>query len=353
MENVQQYLSEIEEACDFSIQPLPTQLDFNDRTRFAKLDIDKSHLSMFTQQILPAAATGMLANAYSVKFPEGMPHTLMKLKDGGVGSAIMGEKGIIGQAPFHRMIAPAVIMGVFTVMSAVTGQYFLAEINSKLDKISQNVSDILAFLYGDKKAELVSEISFIQYAQRCYDSIAAHESQRIATISGIQDAKKVAMKDIEFYLNDLEATVKKNLEKNDRRGKSLAEMKEINQIMDSLELSLQLYIISCILEPYYAQNFDKAYLDYLIENTAEYVSKYREKIRTCLGMMHGHGYALLADKPQRFDLKSRLSEVERMLEKLPIGEAAVRQQMHDALYAPLQSTELFITENGEAYYAIP
>jgi hypothetical protein len=44
----------------------------------------------------------------------------------------------------------------------------------------------------------MSEINFIQRAYKNYNSIMNHESQRIATISSIQNAEKVAMKDIEF-----------------------------------------------------------------------------------------------------------------------------------------------------------
>ena len=59
------------------------------------------------------------------------------------------------------------------------------------------------FLYGDKKAELMSEISFTKYAFENYASIMAHEAQRAATITSLQSAKKVAMNDIEFYIHDL------------------------------------------------------------------------------------------------------------------------------------------------------
>ena len=71
-----------------------------------------------------------------------------------------------------------------------------------------NLDKILEFLYGDKKAELMAEISFVKYAYQNYNSIMSHESQRTATIASIQEAKKVAMKDIEFYMNDLDLAAK-------------------------------------------------------------------------------------------------------------------------------------------------
>ena len=340
--------AELQEALDFQVKPVEAIPDFQDKTKFRKMNLDKSEVSMLMQSIVPAAATGLLSKAYYCRFPEGLPHTLMKFKTGGYGSAIMGKSGIIDQASYHRMVPVAAAMGIFTVMSAITGQYFLSEINSKLDKISQNVSDILAFLYGDKKAELISEISFVQYAQKCYASIMRHEVQQTATISGIQNARKVAMKDIEFYLNDLEAAVK------DAEGKvtELSKKQKVSQIINSLELSLQLYIMCCILEPYYSRNFDHDYLDFIIEDTAEYVSKYRDKIRSCLGMMHGGVYHLTEEKTRSYDLRSRKAEIEKLLDSLPSGEAAVRQQLEEALYAPFQETNIYLTDEGEAYYAL-
>ncbi len=98
--------------------------------------------------------------------------------------------------------------------------------NLKLD-------EILEFLYGDKKTELMAEMSFIRYAYENYASIMSHEQQRIATIISLQEARKVAMKDIGSYIYDLETTIfrkTKDYAELDLRGKSF-------QIKESLELS--------------------------------------------------------------------------------------------------------------------
>lgn len=339
----------LQETLDVQVNPVANAPDFNDSSRFKKMNIDKSQVSMLTQSLVPAAASGLLSNAYFCKFPEGLPHTLMKLKQGGFASQIIGAKSqIAGSASFYPMAEAGAFMGVFTVMSAITGQYFLAEINSKLEKINQNVSAILAFLYGNKKAELASEISFIQQIQRNYVSIMQHEQQQIATIAGIQNAKKVAMKDIEFYLYDLDLAVQ------DAKGKAteLSKKQKVDQIVESLELSLQLYISCCILEPYFSNNFDDDYIEFIIEDTADYVSKYQEKIRTSLGMLHGRIFELTAGKAKSYDLKARQAEIEKMLSSLPSGEGSVRQQLKDALYAPKKETNVYLTADGEAYLAI-
>lgn len=113
----------------------------------------------------------------------------------------------VGSASFYSMSAQAALMRVFTAMSVASGQHFLSQINNEMRMMNMKLDEILEFLYGNKKAELMAEMSFIRYAYENYASIMLHEQQRIATITSLQEAKKVAMKDIEFYINDLETTV--------------------------------------------------------------------------------------------------------------------------------------------------
>ena len=62
---------------------------------------------------------------------------------------------IAGHASFYPLAAQAAVLGAFTVLSAVTGQYFLTQINSELKIVNQKLDEILGFLYGEKKAELM------------------------------------------------------------------------------------------------------------------------------------------------------------------------------------------------------
>lgn len=212
-------------------------------------------LSLFIGQLPMIAAAGALTNAYIVKFPENLPHTLMKLGQGGVSSAIMGQTGIVEHALFYKVEMMASLLSVFTAMSFASGQYFLTQIGNKLNMINMNIDRILEFLYGDKKAELMAEVSFVRYAYQNYNSIMSNEVQRIGTISNLQAARKVALKDCEFYLHDLEKTA---------NGCSdiIFDVEESFNIKDTLEFSMNLYVTSSLLEVYYSQNFDKDYLAY-------------------------------------------------------------------------------------------
>ena len=77
------------------------------------------------------------------------------------------------------------------------------------------------------------------------------------------------MNDIEFYIHDLGSTV----ESSEKDLKKVLDKTE--QIRDSLRLSLELYTMSSLMEVYYAQNFDAAYLQYLQQETYSYLGRYQ------------------------------------------------------------------------------
>ncbi|MDE7200234.1 MAG: hypothetical protein K2O15_15320, partial [Lachnospiraceae bacterium] len=167
------------------------------RTGFEKLELtaeQKVHINGLLQYMPEVVAAGKMAEAYTVKFPKGLPHTLMVLKQGGFGSPIIENGKIVGMASFTPMLAQAAVMGAFTVLSIATSQFFLAQINKELHKINRKLDEILAFLYGDKQAELLAELNFLQYACDNYAPIMECGDQRIATLVSMQAAKKVAKK---------------------------------------------------------------------------------------------------------------------------------------------------------------
>ena len=49
--------------------------------------------------------------------------------------------------------------------------------------MNQSIDEILEFLYGDKRAELISEVGFVKAAYQNYSSIMQHEQQRFAIIN--------------------------------------------------------------------------------------------------------------------------------------------------------------------------
>ena len=278
--------NQLSEFADFSIIPCDTAMI--NPVQYKQLTLSKeqqSQLSMIQLQIPTLFTGGVAAGAYIAKFPNGLPHTMMRLNQGGVGSLLMTENGkIAGTASLYSVNTIGAVTSCFAVMSMITGQYYLENIHNDLRMINQKVDKILDFLYGDKSAELLSEISFVNDAYKNFNTIMQHETQKIATITNIQSSKKVAMKDIEFYVNDLANTVSTQV-KNRSEFDNL--ISDALKIKDSLELSIQLYVMANVLEIYYSQNFEASYIDFIKESTSEYVSKCNNRILSSFSRLSG------------------------------------------------------------------
>jgi len=295
----------------FKIKPCEKHVNFSNHEQFRELNLtvdQKLQISELLQHIPAMTAAGAMANAYTVNFPQGLPHTLMALKQGGFGSSIISDGKIVGAASFYPMLGQAAILGIFTAMSIATGQFFLARINKELQKINQKLDEIMKFLYGDKKAELLSEVSFIKYACDNYVSIMEHESQRTATIVSIQEARKVAMKDIEFYMNDLEQKIESGKKQNFKFLDSLIDH-EVKQAEENLDLSLQLYFISNVMEVYYAQNFEENYICNLEKDIKFYIKICNNQIHSLYGRLQGY----LADCRSSGKIETKLEDKKKEL----------------------------------------
>lgn len=335
---------------NLEITPYPSA-DPNGKPGYKTLPLDtnqRMQIEALAGRIPSLISTKTMASAYTIKFPEGIQGHLMAYRGGrGFGTPIQSPDGkIVAHASLEEITTQAAVMGAFNTMALVSGQYFLSEINSKLEKISMGLDKILEFLYGDKRAELLAEISFTKYAYENYTSIMAHDSQRMATIVGLQAAKKVAIKDIEFYIADLESAT-------NAKGVSdiVAAVDKAFQIKNSLELSVQLYAMTTVLEMYFAQNYDPRYLDYIEKEMDLYIDKCDKWILTDFSKLNAHisGFKdkLLGKAVDREELGKRVSAEIEM--RAGGGESTIQKSLRVALEAPRKSAEFCITKEGVMY----
>lgn len=343
-------LSLMGQNAKFQIVPCDMSYDFEDKSRFHKLSLtsaQKMQMSGLVQQLPGAASAATMAQAYVAKFPEGLPHTLTTLKQGGYGSMVCVDGKFAGTASFYEMTSQAAVLSAFTAMSTVTGQYFLAEINSRMDKMGQKLDKILEFLHSDKKAELVAELSFTKFAHQNYASIMGHEQQKLATLISLQNAQKVALKDIEFYMDDLDSKV-------DDSAKKYADLETLAQEAfkgkDRLELALQLFVTASLLEVYFSENFDDLYLKSVEETVGFYIGR-------CEARMIGAFSRLSAKVTEhkqmtlgKIDKAPLLAQISEFLDQRNNGEEPpLRKTMKTVLYAANQKAEYYLTANGDVF----
>ena len=346
-----QVFNVIEATSAFQITPYDGMVDLEDKSRFTKMPLSsgqKMQISALLQQTPQALAAGTLANAYAVTFPEGLPHTLTALKQGGYGSMIRSNGQFAGSASFYPLTAQAAALGAFTAMSAVTGQYFLSQINSELIIVNQKLDEILGFLYGEKKAELMAEISFVKYAHNNFSTIMMHEDQRAATIVSLQQAKKVAMKDIEFYMSDLDATARKKAKDyDDLQGL----MDKALRIKDSIEMSRQLYVVSGLLELYYSQNYEKEYINYIEGDMISYVNKCDSRILSGLSTFQGKLTDYKAKPLEKTeDREKRIEKIAIAVEPYKDGnDSPIRTALESSLESLHKKAEYYIDNTGNVF----
>lgn len=325
--------------------------------KFKKVDLSsdqKAQLSFALSQMPEFTAANAASKLYYVKYPEGVTGSLMQLKTGGVGSAIMGERGIVAQAGFHNLASVAAPVQLFSLMALATGQHYLSVINNEIEIINQKMDKILGFLYGNKRAELMAEISFVQYAYDNYSSIMKFDQQRVATIANLQSAKKIAMKDIEFYLNELETDSNAN-DKEFSEFTVTVEKALKNQ--KSLEYAMQLFAMSGIMEAYYSQNLDENYLNYLRSNMTLYIEKCNHQVTSAFNTLVGKNRVFDAQRDKKIKLplqkKSDTKPLEQKIQQVLVTVAPDKSEMRDTIYKALDALtsehEYCISAEGDLF----
>lgn len=330
---------------DFQLEPVKREVDFE--RGFTKVSLtsnQKKQISAALQHVPGAAASGGMANAYVAKFPDGINHTLMTLKQGGVSSTWLDASGHFGgTASLYPMKMEAAMLGAFSAMAIASGQYFIKQINSELQMINQSMDKILEFLYGDKKAELLSEVSFVKYAYENYSSIMEHDEQRVATIASLQEAKKVAMKDIEFYMCDLDSTINSKVGVDELVANAF-------RIKESLELSIQLYGMSSVLETYFAQNHDTEFIKYIEREVTSYIDKCEKRILSNFSALKKHLNDYKGRLLEKVDKTQYEKSVGELVDSLYNGEeSAIRKSLRKTLQAASSVKEYYVSNDGEVY----
>lgn len=324
-----------------------TDIEHNQGFKKLKLtETQKIQMGGLMQQLPTMLAANSLSGTYTIQFPAGISGCLVQYKAGSLGTPVQGVDGkIVGHASLESMSSQAAILGVFSIMSVVSGQYFLAQINSELKTMNQNIDKILEFLYGDKKAELISEVSFVKSAYQNYSSIMAHEAQRLATLISLQESKKVAMKDIEFYMSDLDSTV------STKSGSDMMSwIERIFQIKDCLELSMQLYSMSSLLEIYYSQNYEVDYISNVEEESVIYIGKCEKRMLGSFNKLSVFIQTYKEGPLRKIDKPALEKKVNLVIDSYEKGtESEIIKSIRSVLHAPEKATEYYVTNEGNVY----
>ena len=147
----------------------------------------------------------------NVVFPEGAVGELMRYKNGMLGTPLVNN-GKIGNthAGFWSNCGKLSLtpVMVFTVISAITGQYFMARINKSLESISKDVREIISMFLDDKKAKNKAIFGFYTYIRNNLNIIINNSDLRIATLTNLQSYLVELKQNLLFY----ESTIKERMQ---------------------------------------------------------------------------------------------------------------------------------------------
>lgn len=213
-------------------------------------------------------------------------------KHNGVFHGTLVSKGtnnrIRGQADLLELsMAPQVVNGIFSVMSMVTGQYFMTQINNHLSQIEERVASIQEFLENDKKSKLQSEEEFLKATQKSLLFILENEYQKQSTIASIQKIRIDSLAGVNFYRMQIESSLSVS-DKKDKKDKIEDVIKNVYNTCHWIYeywYSLYLYCFAVYLEPIVAENYNSEYLNMLKDDIFEKCECYKkdyEKWKTSL-----------------------------------------------------------------------
>ena len=344
---------DIQEKGDFTITPIDNLNYTSEANGYRKLDLSdgqKIRISGMMNSLPALAMASDLSSStlYRIEFPKGIDGSLMRLKQGGLGTTIQGANGkITGTGSLYAVdtIGPAMALQIFSIMSIVTGQYFLAEINKKLGKISRSIDKIVEFLYGDKKAELLAEINFTKYAYMNFSSISCYDQQKQAVLVQLQHAKVTALRGVEFYISDLEKNLNKQVD-----VKPQETVDDAFRAKDCLELSVQLYTMSSLLEIYYSENHEKDYIDFVKNDIRMTVGRCDKQVLSSFSAFKERMQKIKALPITKNVKMDWLDKIDTVIEPLKRNdESEIIGVMNEALSSFYKKSEYCINADGDLF----
>ena len=328
------------------IKPMDMAID---KTKYEKLDIGRSEVIKIIEPFIRQLPDIILDKAYTFTLPTSMSELLNDISDSR--HLLVNLINSDGSSNILSLVKLRPSIMLFSTLAIASIKMVMNDLDSKLSIISGKLDKILEFLYGDKKAEIIAEMQFIRYAYTNFESIFKNETHRLATLTNVQASKRIAMKNIEFYLSDLDAYSNKNT-KNDNELKKLSD--DILNIKDSLELSVELFFSSSVLEIYYSDNHDKSYIENTIAEVNAYLEECHRRNLKDISLMAGRweavfnkdnkGLPVPLPKPKQHTPNPFNDVVESTSRRETIN---ISKKILDNIQNPIK--EYIVTENGDVY----
>ena len=224
-----------------------------------------SSLPTAFSSVAQAAGNGKVL--YEATFP--VAGKLAEAKDGsGFLGAIVGKKGVVGQARFHEVKGAAEAAGGASMMFMALA---IMAINKSLKDISENQKEIISFLEVDKQTQIKGDLIILSDIIEDYQHNWNNSQYRTNREMQVLDIKRSAEQNILFYREMIEKKLGK------QAFVHLDTTKTLNETQSKFryyKLALYLYAFASFLDIMLLENFDSAYLDSVVSKIKKYSLEY-------------------------------------------------------------------------------
>ena len=205
---------------------------------------------------------------------------LQKAKIGGFNGNIVNDEGtIVGRANFQEVTnTAAIVSSAMAVMSIITSQYYLHEINQNLDVIQSKIDNISRFLETDKKNHIKSSLHYIQDVQA---NITDIQNNSIEHQSVLTELQHLEIESYAEYLNfaDLISGVIVSMDAAKKEENLQEIIDKITEYVPQLWCAMYLYACSKYLRMILSGITDERRIEGLYQELSQMLNDYDNKVR--------------------------------------------------------------------------
>ena len=231
---------------------------------------------------------------------------------------------IIGQAlleklePDTLMKISELALSVYTIASVLTNQYFMAQINAKLNTIEQNTAAIKRYLENEKKTKMLADYEYLQEKLSNINFIMQDQMYRQSVLSVVQRIRLRVSANMKFYREELTILINEVSSKNQKKQASEF-FEKYHGLLPEYWFSVFLYEWSSYLEARLSGITDASFLANIQNNM---IAKER---------LYGADVKTFKEKVQNYIDHTRGLNVQKQFDELE-----KECQNYSALMAPVQ-----------------
>lgn len=171
---------------------------------------------------------------------------------------------------------PNVALNAFNALSAVTGQYFMAQVNAKLSVIKNGIDEIKQYIDAVKQSELEAALQELNEIIKHVQFIKKDPERTRGTIIQIEGVRKVARRNINLYSNQIEKVIKR-ASKTDSENMVVKNTDDLRQYMIQYRYAVYVYNLAQILKIYLNDITDVEELSMFRNEISKTVNSYKEQ----------------------------------------------------------------------------